>query len=69
MEPVNIAKVTHPLAADLEKYTKELAELQAKLDKIEQERQSLIRIGTRIEGVLAFINTKITQKSAEGLDD
>lgn len=46
------------LAADLEKYTNEIAEVQKQLDTLEARKNELFRLGARLEGVITYIKMK-----------
>jgi molybdenum cofactor biosynthesis enzyme MoaA len=53
------------LKSDLVKYRSELEGLNIKLDSLEKQKQSIIQVGTRIEGVIAYLSKAIEDYPAE----
>jgi t-SNARE complex subunit (syntaxin) len=45
---------------DIEKYQKDLAAIQDEINKLEARKQDLLRMGYRLEGIIAYLNQKIS---------
>jgi prefoldin subunit 5 len=45
---------------DIEKYQKDLASIQDEINKLEARKQDLLRMGYRLEGIIAYLNQKIS---------
>lgn len=50
------------MKAELEKYRKELEGLNAKLAQMEEQKQQILKVGTRLEGVVAYLKKKIAEE-------
>lgn len=50
---------------DLAKYRAELEGLNSRLEKLEAEKQQIIKVGTRLEGVVAYLRQAIDAAEKE----
>lgn len=50
---------------DKKKYEAELAEINKRLQALDDEKARLFRVGTRIEGALAYINGALADQAAQ----
>lgn len=53
------------LKSDLETYTAELEKLNKQLNSVEESRRAIIKTGTRLEGVVAYLKQTIRNAEAE----
>jgi predicted nucleotide-binding protein (sugar kinase/HSP70/actin superfamily) len=44
--------------SDLAKYENELAEVNKRLTEIDNQRNNIVRVGVRIEGIIAYLKNK-----------
>ena len=54
-----------PLQLDIEKYQAELMGIQKQLNELEAKKEELFRVGTRIEGVIAYIKLKMKEAAPQ----
>ncbi len=45
---------------DIEKYQRDLSSIQDEINKLEARKQDLLRMGYRLEGIIAYLNQKIS---------
>jgi chromosome segregation ATPase len=57
-----VRKKMNDLQNDVKKYESELGEINKRLQALDDERTKLVRIGVRIEGALAYIQSKIREE-------
>ena len=50
---------------DLEKYEKQLADVNTELAKLDDQRTKLVRYGIRIEGIVQYLRGKAEEEAAE----
>jgi prefoldin subunit 5 len=53
------------LEADLKLYTEQIETLNKELVTIEDKRKEILRVGTRLEGVIAYIRKAIEEEKAK----
>ena len=54
------------LEADKKKYESELVDLQKQIEGLDARKAEIVKVGTRIEGVLAYIRMRLSEPKAEG---
>jgi prefoldin subunit 5 len=45
---------------EIEKYQNDLSSIQDEINKLETRKQELLRMGYRLEGIIAYLNQKIS---------
>lgn len=46
---------------DLKKYEKELTDINQKLTELETQKEKILRVGIRIEGIVAYLRAKMAE--------
>jgi len=64
LEPKNEVMVD-PWQSELEKYQREISAVQKQLDDLDAKKTEMLRIGYRLEGVVAYIKTKMAGGPAD----
>jgi prefoldin subunit 5 len=58
---VNIEEIKR----EIEKYQNDLSSIQEEINKIEARKQELLRTGYRIEGIIAYLNQKLSSSNVQ----
>ena len=57
---------TYDIKSEIEKYQKDLISIQEEVNKLENRKQELLRVGYRLEGIIAYLNQKINSEDVQG---
>ena len=52
------------MKAEMAKYRSELENLNSRLVGLEEQKQQIIKVGTRLEGVVSYLKKKIEEETA-----
>lgn len=59
-----MAEVKSETRLDIEKYERELKEVNKKLEELDGQRGQVVRVGVRIEGIIAYLRNKEQEQLA-----
>jgi hypothetical protein len=56
------------IKAELQKYINDVKSLNAQLQELEAQKSRILQVGTRIEGVIAYLRSKLTAEELAIID-